>query len=286
MAATIVRSRIDREIGDLQHVHDTPIVTTCYLDVDGGHRPRRADYLQAFKVLAQTARESAAVEKPEVRAALDGNVTMLERWLEEQFTRSHTRGLVLAACSRDSWLRASTLPVRVEDQIVSGHGPNLTPLELLLAGASRFGVTLVDHEKMRIFDYYLGELFEYPALFEGPALHRDRQRGWNVSSSPSGTGDAAAQWASAGTHVDRRDVALAERHIARCAAALASHLDAHPVDHLILGGPTPERMRLERHLPDRFRARVAGHVGVRVSAPIDEIQTAVAAIALEVEHRA
>jgi hypothetical protein len=285
MTATIVRSRLEREIGDLQHVHDTSIVTTCYLDVDGGHRPRRADYLQAFKVLAQSARESAEVEEPEVRTALDGNVAMLGRWLEEQFARSNTRGLVLVACSRDSWFRASALPVRVEDQIVSGHGPHLIPLKLLLAWAPRFGLALVDHEKMRVFDYYLGELFEYPALFEGPAPHRDREHGWNVSSSPSGTGDAAAQWASAGTHVDRREVAVAKRHLARCAAALASHLDAHPVNHLVLGGPTPERERFERDLPSRFRSHVVGHVGVRVSAPIDEVQTAVAAIALEVEQR-
>ena len=285
MAAIIVRSRIEREIGDLQHVHDASIVTTCYLDVDGAHRPRRSDYLQAFKLLAQSARESAEVEEPEVRTALDGNVTMLERWLEEQFERSRTRGLMLVACSRDSWFRAIALPVRVEDQIVSEHGPNLLPLKLLLAQATRFGVALVDHEKMRVFDYYLGELFEYPALFEGPAPHRDRQHGWNVSSSSSGTGDAAARWAPAGTHVDRREVALAERHLARCAAAFASHLEAYPVDHLVLGGPTPERERLERDLPDHFRSRVVGHVGVRVSAPIDEIQTAVAAIALEAGQR-
>ncbi len=286
MTATIVRSRLEREIGDLHHVHDTSIVTTCYLDVDGGHRPRRADYLQAFKVLAQSARESAEVEEPVVRTALDGTVAMLGRWLEEQFERSRTRGLVMLACSRDSWFRAIELPVRIEDQIVFGHGPHLLQLELLLARAPRFGVALVDHEKMRLFEYHLGELFEHPAQFEGPAPHRDRQRAWNVSSSPSGTGDAAARWAPAGTHVDRREVALAERHLARCAAALASHLDAHPIDHLVLGGPTPERERLEGDLPDRYRSRVVGRVGVRVGAPIDEIQTAVAAIALEVEKRA
>lgn len=75
-----VRSRIEREIGDLEHVHDATIVTTCYLDVDGGHRPRRDDYMQAFKALAQNARESSDVEEPEVRTALDGNLAMLDRW--------------------------------------------------------------------------------------------------------------------------------------------------------------------------------------------------------------
>lgn len=280
MAGSIVTGRISREVGELEHAHDASIVTTCYLNVDGGQRPRRVDVLQAFKILAQSVRADADAANPEVRSALEGNVAMIERWLEDQFQRSSTRGLVLVACSRNSWLRTIALPIPVDDQIVSGPSPCLSPLQDQLARAPRFALALVDNEKMRVFDYHLGELLEYPALFEGVAPHRDRQHGWNVSSSPSGTGDAAARWASAGTHVDRRDVALSERHLARCVAAFTRHLDAHPVDHLVIGGPIPERERFERRLPSCISSRVVGNVGVRVSASIDEIQRAMSAIAL------
>jgi len=284
MATTVARTALELEIGELRHAHSAPIVTTCYLNVDGALRPRRTDYLAAFALLAQQA-QGVNVEDAEVRTAHDANVAMLARWLEEHFERSRTRGLVMVCCSRDSWFRAVPLSVPVHDQIAFGHRPHLLQLEITLAKAKRFGVALVDHEKMRVFEYHLGELSESSALFEGTAPHRDRQRGWNVSSSPSGSGDAAAQWASAGTHVDRREVATAERHLVRCAAALTDHLDEHPVDHLVLGGPTPERERLERHLPDRYRSRVVGFAAVRVAAPLDEIHAAVSAIALDVEKR-
>jgi hypothetical protein len=155
----------------------------------------------------------------------------------------------------------------------------------ILARAKRLGVALVDYEKMRVFEYHLGELSESSALFEGAPPHRDRQHGWNVSSSPSGSGDAAAQWASAGTHVDRRELATAERHFTRCAAALANHVDEHPVDHLLLGGPTPEPERLERLLPTRYRSRVVGFLPVRVTAPLEDIQAAASAIEPDVERR-
>ena len=280
MAGRSVTGRISREIGELEHVHDTSIVTTCYLNVDGGQRPRRVDVLQAFKVLAQNVGVNVDAENPEVRSALDGNVAMIERWLEDQFQRSSIRGVVLVACSRNSWFRRIALPIPVDDQILSGPSPCLSPLHQQLARAPRFALALVDHEKMRVFDFHLGELLEYTALFEGVAPHRDRQRGWNVSSSPSGTGDAAARWASAGTHVDRRDVALSERHLARCVAAFTRHLDAHPVDHLVIGGPMPERARFEHHLSSRLSSRVVGYVGVPVNAPIDEIRSALSAIAL------
>lgn len=278
-------SRLERTIGDLTHGHSAPVVTTCYLDVDGAHRPSPAAYLGAFAVLAQQARRRAEVEEPELQTVVADAISMLQRWLDDQFQRSRTRGLVLIACPLDLWFRAIELPVRVQDQIVVAHYSHLLQLETILAQAKRYAVACIDHEKMRVFEYRLGELFEYPALFEGSAPHRDRQHGWNVSSSPSATGDAAARWAPAGTHVDRREVKLTERHLARSAAFLSEHLDQHPVDHLLLCGPTPERERLEWALPDRHRSLVAGYISVRVAAPLDEIHAGVATMAQEVEQR-
>lgn len=285
MTTATAGSRLERTIGDLTHEHSNPVVTTCYLDVDGAHRPRRADYLAAFAVLAQQLRQCAEVEEPELQTAVADGVRILQRWLDGQFQRSRTRGLVLTACPLDSWFRAIELPVPVQDQIVVARHSHLLQLETILAQAKRYGVACIDHEKMRVFEYRLGELFEYPALFEGSAPHRDRQRGWNVSSSSSATGDAAARWAPAGTHVDRREVRLTDRHLARSAAFLSEHLDQHPVDHLLLCGPTPERERLERALPDRHRSRVAGYISARVAAPLGEIQASISTIAREVEQR-
>jgi peptide chain release factor subunit 1 len=285
MAIATSGGRLARTISDLTHGHSTPVVTTCYLDVDGAHRPRPADYLGAFAVLAHQARERAEIEEPELQTLIADGVSMLQRWLNDQFQRSRTRGLVLIACPLDLWFRAIELPVRMQDQIVVAHHTHLLQLETILAQAKRYGVACIDHEKMRVFEYRLGELFEYPALFEGSAPHRDRQHGWNVSSSPSASGDAAAQWAPSGTHVDRREVRLTDRHLARCAAFLSEHLDQHPVDHLLLCGPTPERERLERALPDRHRSLVAGYISVRVAAPLGEIHAGVATMAEEVEQR-
>lgn len=285
MTIATAGGRLERTISDLTHGHSTPVVTTCYLDVDGAHRPRPADYLRVFALLARQARQRAEVEEPELQTVVADGVTMLQRWLDDQFQRSRTRGLVLIACPLDCWFRAIELPVRVQDEIVVAHHSHLVQLETILAQAKRYGVAFIDHEKMRVFEYRLGELVEYPALFEGSAPQRDRQHGWNVSSSPSASGDAAARWAPAGTHVDRREVRLTDRHLARSAAFLSEHLDQHPVDHLLLCGPTPERERLERALPDHHRSLVAGYISERVAAPLDEIHASVATMAQEVEQR-
>ena len=105
-----------------------------------------------------------------------------------------------------------------------------------------------------------------------------------MSSAPGRAGDAGTLWAPAGSHVDRREAERAEQHLAMCAAAFAGHLDEHPVDHVLLGGPPPERTRLERHLPERHHSHIAGHVAVRVSAGFDEVLRAVSTAVNEVER--
>lgn len=276
---------LERALNELAKLPRAPIITTCYLNVDGAQRLRPADYLEAFGVLEQHALQRAEAEEPALQDSVQRDVAVMRRWLEGTLERSRTRGVAFVACAHSGLFRALELPVPVRDQIVVAQRPNLLQLETLLAASQRFAVALVDHEKLRLLEYRLGELSEYPALFEGPSPHRDRQRGWNVSPSPSNTGGAATRWAPAGSHVDRHELTAADRHIASCSEALSAHLDRHPADHLLLGGPNPERARLEHALPERHRVLVAGHVSVRVSAAFGAVLHAVENAVRDVEDR-
>ena len=168
MATRIAGTATEREIRNLRHADRTPIVSTCYLNVDGARRPRREDYLAAFAVLAQRAR-NAEIEDPECRTAVEANLTLFARWLEDRFERSRARGLVMLSCSRDSWFHAIPVALPVEDQLTSGRSPHLLPLEVILSRAKRIGVALVDHEKMRVFEYHLGESDGEPGTLRGCA---------------------------------------------------------------------------------------------------------------------
>ncbi len=277
-------THMDRQIRALAGVAGRAAVTTCYLDVDGRHRRIRSDCLQAFNVLAQRATSDAAAMDPALQESVQRDLGRMRRWIENDLDRSRTRGVVLVACSLDDSFHALQVPVAVRDQIVVSDRPHVLQLESMLARAKRYGVALIDHEKLRMLEYRLGELMEYPALFEGPAPHREREKGWNVTGASPGAGDAGGLWEPAGSHVDRREVNLAERHVAACTKALVDHLDRHPVDHLLLGGPEPERAWLERTLPEKYRSTVAGQVSVRVTAPLSEISAAMVEAVQDIER--
>lgn len=217
----------------MSEIAHAAVMTTCYLDVDGRHRPRLADCIEAFGALAQRAAQAAESRAPGVQTAVRQDTTAMREWLEQDLDRSLVRGVVMVACSLNGTSEALGLPVPVRDQIVVSDRPHLLQLESILETAGTFGVALVDHERVRMFEYRLGELREYPALLE-----------------------------------------VAEHHIAACAAALSQHLEHHPVDHLLLGGPEPEPARLERALPAADRALVSGHVTVRVAVPMSEVHAA------------
>lgn len=283
--AAAVRADLERQLRMLQELPEARVITTCYLDVDGRVRPRMLDCLAAFAVLAQQAARLAQAREPALQEAVEHALMRMRRWLEHDLERSRTRGVALVAVESGDTLHAVTLPVPVRDQVAVSGRASLLQLEAVLAEARTYGIALVDGERLRMLEYRLGQLLEYPALFEGPSPQRDRQHAWTVTGSTAASGHDAARWQPAGSHVDRHEVRIEEHHIAACAAALGAHLDRHPVDHLLLGGPKPERARLERELPERHRARVAGEVSVRVAAPLSEIHDAVLETFRDIEER-
>ena len=285
MATAAASPALHEQLTMLQQLPEAAGVTTCYLDVDGRARPRLLDCLRAFGVLAQRAARIARSEESATQEAVEHGLMRMRRWLEHDLERSTTRGVVLVTSGADDVLRTVSLPVPLRDQVFVSSRPHLLQLVSVLAAARTFGVALLDGERMRTFEYRMGELTEYPGLIESPAAHRDRQHGWNISGSSAATGYDSARWQPAGSHVDRREAGDAERHLATCAAALAAHLDRHPVDHLLLGGPVPERARLERELPGRHRGIIAGDVSVRVAAPLSEIRDALLETFRDIEER-
>lgn len=283
MVTTREHSSLERQVAALAAAPSAAITTTCYLDVDGRHRPKLSGCLEAFRVLTQQALRRVEAETPELVPALLSDIAAMWRWLEHDLDRSRARGVALVACSLRDAFTAVPLPVPVQDQIVVAPRPHLFQLEVILAEAAVFGIALIDSERLRILEYRYGELSEYPALVERPALQRDRQHGWSVTGSTAATGHDAAHWQPAGAHIDRHEVQLTRRHIAACATALTQHLSRHPVDHLFVGGPDPLPERLTRALPDAPRQRIAGILPVRATAPLADMRDALVRAVHDIE---
>ena len=108
------------------------LVTSCYLDVDGGHHPRYPDVVKEMERLCRAAR---ARFKGDESVAAD-----LERM------QAHVAAGV--------------------DRLTVNHTPSVRQLEVVVDEYERFGILLVDRQRARMLVYELGQLVDSSELFE------------------------------------------------------------------------------------------------------------------------
>lgn len=268
--------QLEDSVRALDDVEAAPVVTTCHLHADR-HRPRADDCVRAFSGLARRALEQADPD-PVVREAVAGDLAAMERWLRHDFRRAHVRGLVLVAAGGGKVLHTLPLTVPVRDAITVGAHAATRQLEGVLTRTHRFAVALLDWERVRLFEHWLGEFTEYPAILltgEAPDREEAGEKGWTVVGVGGAGGVVADSWMPSGSHIDRHLREIRAQRLHSASVELTRHLQAHPADHLLLGGPRPEVSRFERLLPRPLQESIAGHVHVRVSAEPDEVRAAV-----------
>lgn len=238
-----------------------PAVSTVYLDLDGRHRPIRADYEAAFERLADDLRRRARSRHDErLSRGVDADLECMRAWLGEDLDRAETRGVAMFSCSEQGFFDAVELPRSVRDQAALGPTPRVSQLLALLDKRERFLLALVDRRHLRLLHFEFGEAEELPGV---------------VDPEPRAV-DTSVEVGS----FERHSEEVARVHFRRVGDRVARALAQWPADRLIVGGPDESVAGLEEYLPESARDRIVGRVSVRVSATLREI----AAASLEVEE--
>jgi len=247
------------------------VVTSCYLDVDGRHHPRHADYETQLDHLLREAREKAVAFGPEAVRSVAADLERISAWVRAGFDRSHVRGLAFFACSADGFFDVVESPLPVSNEIVVNHTPHVRPLESILQAYERFAVVLVDRQRTRLFRFELGELTEHTEVFDAVP------RGGDQAGHP-GQGSRSA-------HVQRHSEEVAHRHLKHAADVAFTELQGHPVDHVILGGPHEIVAEFEGHLHPWIAQRVAARLVISAAAGPDEVRQAALSVEAAVTRR-
>lgn len=257
----------DDRIRALAARQGNPVVTTCYLDVDGRRYPRHADYEQQLDHLLRQARERAGTLGPEALASVEGDLGRISGWVKGGFDRSRVRGLAFFSCSAEGYFEVVEAPLPVRNEITLDQGPHVRQLESLIQEYKRFAVALVDRQRARLFRFELGELSEHTEVFDAVPRRHD-QGGWSAAN------------------IQRHTDELAHRHLKHAAEVVFEELNRHPVDHLILGGPQGVVSEFEALLHPYLRERVAARLSVMVAASPEEVRQAALAVEAEVARAA
>lgn len=257
----------DDRIRTLAAYRGSPVVTSCYLDVDGRRLPRHVDYEVQLEHLVRQARERAAGLGSAASRSVESDLERISAWVRAGFDRSRVRGLAFFACSADGFLEVVEAPLPVRNEIVLDQSPHVRQLEALAQKYERFAVVLVDRQRTRLFRFELGELTEHTELFD--AVPRRHDQGGRSASN-----------------IQRHTDELAHKHLKHAAEVTFEEVQQNAIDHLILGGThevvTEFEALLHSYLRDRVVARLAG---VMVTASPEEVRHAALEVESEVERK-
>ncbi|MGH9004978.1 MAG: Vms1/Ankzf1 family peptidyl-tRNA hydrolase, partial [Acidimicrobiia bacterium] len=245
----------DDRIRSLAAHRGSPVVTSCYLDVDGRRHPRHVDYEHQLDHLLRHARERAGELEPAAVASVEADLGRISTWVKGGFDRSRVRGLAFFCCSAEGFFEVVESPLAVRNEIVLNATPHVRQLEALAQAYDRFAVVLVDRQRARLFHFEQGELSECTEVFDAVPRRHD-----------SGGRSAA--------NIQRHTDELAHKHLKHAAEVTFEEMGRHPVDHLIVGGPHEVVTEFEGLLHPYLKERVAARLSIMVTAAPEEVRQA------------
>lgn len=238
-----------------------PTTTSVYLDVDGRHRPVKADYVAAFDGIAEgLARRALESGDPRLQDAVAADTERMRSWLDSRLDRMRTRGVAMFACTSEDWFTTVPLPRPVHDEGGIAPSPRVNQLVALLEQHERFLVALIDRRRLRLVRVELGEAVELPEL--------DDQEPRAVDTN-----------VELGSWEHHREEA-ARMHYRRAARRVDRAVESCRGCRLLIGGPVDAVAGVEEHLAAPTKAAMTGRVDARVASSLNSVVAAT----LEIEE--
>jgi peptide chain release factor subunit 1 len=246
------------------------LTTSCYLNTDGS-RFSAKDVDRALRELIREARENLAAREGvprEVVGSVEADLEKVREHVELHFERKGHKGLALFSCSSRGLWRAFPLPSPVPNEVVLDETPYIRPLSSLLDEYSRFCVVIVDREKARLFEVYLGEIEETSGVLSDTPK-RVRAGGWYGLEEK---------------RIHRHVEGQVNRHYKEVAEHTFHHFRLHRFDLLALGGQRDALREFEGFLHAYMQGRIAGRFEAHIQTPPQEVLRLVREIEERVER--
>lgn len=209
------------------------------------------------------------------RLALDGMLKGLESQIKEEtrlkqfqedaewmrqkveYLIPKGKSIVLFCDVSETFFFEEDLPIRLANQAMYAGTPYVRLLREALEEYERYGVVLVDREKVRFLVITMGQIEEVSDVFrEPPFKHR----------STSGSDQLLSQMVN-----QRRAAQWSEWFLKDASATLHDIMNKHNVDRIILGGAEEVTAEMARLLPKTVASRLVDRVRVSVTARAGEV---------------
>ena len=227
------------------------LVTTCYLDVDGGRYVRPADYQRSLDEMVRRVRA-----RDDVDDAVGADIDRIISRVREGFDRTTTRGVAIFSCEAHDLFVVHELPVPVRNEMIVNPTPAVGQLELVLQQSEKVAVLAADKQHARVFVYRLGELVDHV------------ERTDDIGRDYDTVGEA-----DRGGVQQHRDE-MTHQHLRHAADLAWSVYQSTGFDHLVLATAEGLRSELEEDLHPYLAERLRGHLDLPPAASEPDLRRA------------
>ncbi len=231
----------DKELQELVDFEsqEAPVLS-LYLNVDPTQRTRD-EYRLSLRNLLKKAEAEADSE----------DIAEVTKYFDFQYNWQG-KGVAVFSCQRESFWRAYSLPVPVDDGVFVSSKPYIRPLTHIFDEYQRYGVVLVGREGARLFIFNLGQLEETQGTM-GQTPKRHKQGGWAASRH------------------QRHEDEIAHRNLRDAVELTAKFCEEGKCKYLVLGGTDDNLALFQGMLPKAVRERVVGTFSIDTAAPENEV---------------
>jgi peptide chain release factor subunit 1 len=141
--------------------------TSLYIRADEADVSSRKYLIKAKDLIKRAQKEFLEMElEKKQRDSLGGDLAKMSRYIQKEFNRKGgIKGVAMFSCSELGVWRVITLLHPVNDHISIKPSFYIRPLSLLLDEHKRHCLVLIDREKARVLDVFLGEVEGFSEIF-------------------------------------------------------------------------------------------------------------------------
>jgi len=231
-------------------------VTSAYIRTDEADASSKK-YLIRVKDLTKTAQKELAgmkIEKDQ-RDSVEEDFSRITRYIQKEFNRKGgIKGVAIFSCSGMGMWRILTLSEPIKNHVAIKRAFSIRPLSLLLNEYKRHCLVLIDREKARVLEVYLGEVEDYSEIFsEVPGQVREG-------------GFSGYEEARISRHIEDH----VRRHYKMVADRTLDHFKRSNFEWLVIGGKSEVVNDFKGYLHNYLIRRLAGVFAIDSEAPLTE----------------
>ena len=230
--------------------------TSIYLRTDDTDASSRKYLIRIKELIKNAQKEAQSMELEKEQAdSLDEDLSMVNHYIQKEFNRKGgVKGVAIFSCSGDGLWKVYPLYRPVGDHVSIKPSLYIRPLSLMLDEHKRYCLVLIDREKARVVDDYLGEVRGFSEIFD------------EVPGQVREGGFSGYEEARISRHIEEH----VRWHYKNVADRTLDHFKRSQFEWLIVGGKSDVVAEFKNFLHNYLQKRLGGDFAIDSEAPLTE----------------